>query len=210
MRMELLKDRLQKSSIADKSFIRVYMRSAGVRVLGPGNRYVLWVQGCYNRCVGCVAANGQDVSKGELIPIDELVKEIIDSGCDGFTISGGEPMLQAENLTTLIDRVKEVRDIGVIVYTGYIYEDLLLYDDSKKLIGQADLLIDGPFDINRNDGKPHRGSSNQRLLFLTDRYTEDPYYNYTEKRVLQTIPLPQNEVIIAGIPYAIPLIKNSF
>ena len=60
-----------------RDFIYVYMKEPKVTVLGPGTRYVLWVQGCYQNCEGCVAANAKDMEKGTPIKISALVYEIL-------------------------------------------------------------------------------------------------------------------------------------
>ena len=150
--------------------IYVYMKEPEVHVLGPGKRYGLWVQGCNQKCSDCIASGAKEMEKGTPISIDALAYEIVLSDVEGITISGGEPFLQAEELSVLLMKVKKKRDIGVIVYTGYLYDDLLNDDAAKKLLPEIDLLIDGPYVKELDDGKSLRGSSNQRVLFLTDRY----------------------------------------
>lgn len=153
-----------------KGYIYVYMKEPEVHVLGPGVRYGLWVQGCEQSCPGCIAANAKNMKEGTLVRIDVLACEIAFSKAEGITISGGEPFLQAEGLYDLLSRIGEVREMGVIVYTGYRYEDLLKKESAKKLLSKVDLLIDGPYIKELDDGRSLRGSSNQRILFLTDRY----------------------------------------
>ena len=80
------------------SDIYVYMREPAVNVLGPGVRYVLWVQGCHRRCPGCVAKNSYNMEEGTRISAGALAMEIALSKAEGLTISGGEPFLQAEAL----------------------------------------------------------------------------------------------------------------
>lgn len=87
--------------------LAVYMKEPAVRVLGPGVRYALWVQGCPRRCPGCVAENAWDPDGGERIPVDALAVEIVLSGAEGLTVSGGEPFLQAEALAELLEKVKK-------------------------------------------------------------------------------------------------------
>ena len=155
-----------------RDFIYVYMKEPSVKVLGPGNRFGLWVQGCLQRCLGCVAENAQDIEKGTPIEIGALALEILLSNADGLTISGGEPFLQAEELAKLLDIIEHKRDMGVIVYTGYKYEELINQDGAAKLLSKIDLLIDGPYVKALDDGLSLRGSSNQRIIPLTDRYKE--------------------------------------
>lgn len=158
--------------ITMKEYIYVYMKEPAVHVLGPGLRYVLWVQGCKQRCPGCIAEGAQNMEKGTPIDIDALAIEIALSKADGLTISGGEPFLQARQLSKMLDIIAGKKDMGVIVYTGYTYEDLKKISDAKMLLSKIDLLVDGPYIRNLDDGKSLRGSSNQRIIPLTDRYKD--------------------------------------
>ena len=168
-----------------RDYIYVYMKEPAVHVLGPGIRYVLWVQGCKQRCPGCVAEGAQSMEKGTPIDIDALAIEIAFSKADGLTISGGEPFLQARELSKMLDIITSKQDMGVIVYTGYRYEDLQENDDAKMLLSKVDLLIDGPYIRHLDDGKSLRGSSNQRIISLTDRYKDYLSEYGTEQRMTE-------------------------
>ncbi len=151
--------------------IRVYQREPEIYTLGPGRRYCLWVQGCDRRCPGCVSAPSRDREGGTLMTTGALSLEIRLSGAEGLTISGGEPFLQAEALTELLQSLHEtVPDMGVIVYTGYTLEQLHEVPFADGLLQYIDLLIDGPYLQEQDDGKSLRGSSNQRVIPLSQRY----------------------------------------
>lgn len=156
----------------DKKNIYVYMKEPEVHVLGPGTRYVLWVQGCTRNCPGCIAGNAHDIMAGTPISVDALALEIALSSADGLTISVGEPFLQAEALSEMIVKIQKKRKMGVIVYTGYTYEELGDIPDASKLLGHIDLLIDGRYIRELDDGRSLRGSSNQRVIPLTDLYID--------------------------------------
>ena len=142
----------------------------GTTVLGPGNRYVIWTQGCPFHCDGCITPKSQPISEEKQVCVYDLADDILSRPqIDGITISGGEPFLQAAVLADLIDIVLKKRpEITAISYTGYVMEDLL-WPDAKRLIAKLDLLIDGPYVQTLNDNKGLRGSSNQRFHFLTTR-----------------------------------------
>ena len=152
--------------------IRVAMREHPVHTLGPGARYCLWVQGCERHCPGCVSPTDQPLDGGYLMSAGALAAEIALSDPDGITISGGEPFLQAEALGEMLQILRESFhcDPGVIVYTGYILEELRQLPGAEALLCQTDLLIDGPYIQALDDGKSLRGSSNQRVIPLTQRY----------------------------------------
>lgn len=153
-----------------REFIYVYMKEPSVHVLGPGNRYVLWVQGCKKNCKGCIAKSSHNMTDGKPIKIGALAMEIALSKAEGLTISGGEPFLQSEELTELIRQIHALRPMGVIVYTGYRIEELREHASAQKFLEKIDLLIDGEYIEKKNDGAGLRGSSNQRIFALTDLY----------------------------------------
>lgn len=142
----------------------------GSRVLGPGLRYIVWTQGCPFHCDGCISPNSRPMTSDKLVCITELANDILSqTHIEGLTISGGEPFLQAAVLTRLLEIVHNGRpDLSVILYTGYTKE-ALSWEDAQRLISHIDLLIDGPYVKSLNDNKGVRGSSNQRLHFLSSR-----------------------------------------
>lgn len=73
---------------------------------GPGLRFVVFLQGCPLRCAYCHNPDTWDMNSGMLISAKDQVEEILRyknylSG--GVTISGGEPLAQAEFARSLID-----------------------------------------------------------------------------------------------------------
>lgn len=125
------------------------------KVLGPGNHFVIWVQGCMKRCVNCGSPSWLSMKTKDLILPSELAKLILDSEqIEGLTISGGEPMLQAQNLNKLLDIIYG-KNLGVICYTGYTLEELTAWNDSdvNKFLSKIDLLIDGEYVEELNDNK---------------------------------------------------------
>lgn len=164
---------MSRAEHENSKYIYVYAKEHCVRTLGPGDRFALWTSGCGRRCPGCTTPESWDMHSGRKTSVDELRMEIIASGNKGLTISGGEPFLQAKALAELIRGIRRFADIGVIIYTGYLYEELSGLCGADELLAECDLLIDGPYIRELDDGKSLRGSSNQRALPLTDRYRAD-------------------------------------
>lgn len=161
-------------------------------VNGPGNRAVLWFQGCNLGCKGCwnpethAFKTTNDVSIGE---IQDWIKDLTD--IDGITFSGGEPMQQAPYLYVLVAWIREHRpDLTIGMYTGYTTKELnngnfkwkSAHDadwvrGSKQLWteirGHLDFAVTGRYveSMSCHD-EPLRGSRNQEVLFLTERYKE--------------------------------------
>ena len=149
------------------------MRVAGLVqdsiVDGPGFRFVVFVQGCKQRCEGCHNPDTLDAGGGEEIAVEELVSRMRSNPLtDGLTISGGEPLLQAGDCTRLAAAARE-SGLNVWVYTGYTFEHLLSKVDECPGIGEllklADVLVDGAFVLaERTLSLRWRGSRNQRLV----------------------------------------------
>ena len=173
------------------ALLRYHMKEPSVTVLGPGRRFALWVQGCHKRCPHCTAPDTRPLDGGTAVTTGALAWEIALSGAEGLTISGGEPFLQATALAEMIAKVRAIRPMNTIVFTGYLYEELLLSDTAQALLSQTDLLIDGAYIAALDDGKGLRGSTNQRLLFLTDAL--EPY-----QETLLSCPRPPQQVFAHG------------
>lgn len=143
----------------------------------------------------------QDLAGGKLVDINELAQIVIDSKREGLTISGGEPFIQARELYELVSIIRKTNDIGVIIYTGYTIEELNASEDIyiKNLLGVTDLLIDGPYIEDLNDGKNLRGSSNQRVIPLTTRYSKN-VDDYGTKNSEIEIFVKEDKILMVGIP----------
>ena len=185
------------------SIVRCAARIGSTKVLGPGNRASVWVHGCCRNCPGCISEafrNGPFLS----FTADELAEWVLAQDVEGLTISGGEPMLQAEALAEMLGIIRERRDLSVIVYTGYLYEELidLSMQDSgiRSFLEQIDLLIDGPYIKNRDRNQPYIGSDNQRLLLLTDRLKDSMEYYYSAEGRKIELHLSEAQTLMVGVP----------
>lgn len=137
--------------------------------LGPHKRFIVWVQGCNKRCKGCIAPDSWALDGGEFMDVEVLADQIImQEDIEGITISGGEPFLQQQALCSLISMVREQKNIGVIIYTGMNYSDIKDTDLAKM----SDIIVDGEYREELNDDKSLRGSSNQNVVCLTERYKD--------------------------------------
>lgn len=152
--------------------LRVARTLISTTVNGPGRRFVLWLQGCPIRCRGCINPETWDESGGELVSVEDLLDYVrCAPDIEGVTFSGGEPLSQADALLPLARDLKEP-GLSVLCYTGYRYEDILegRIPEARALLEFVDILIDGPYEQAEQTPLLWRGSRNQRVLFLTDRY----------------------------------------
>lgn len=178
------------------STIRVAQTIRNVTVLGPYLRFGLWVQGCVRNCAGCVSPDARSLSGGYERDVGELAEEILlIPEIEGITISGGEPFLQSQALYELLQDIKRKRDLGVIVYTGYSFSEI----SKDPLVELCDALIDGEYVKEMDDGLSLRGSKNQKLIFLTDRYRDELHIGEFGRRteLLNTL---EGGVSMVGVP----------
>ena len=162
--------------------LALYMKHPLTETLGPYKRYALWVQGCNKRCKGCISPDAWPLDGGTEIDVADLAADILSvSEIEGITISGGEPFLQQGALVALVDLLKSKRDLGVIVYTGMLYSEI----KEAPLTQRCDLIIDGEYIEELNDDMSLRGSANQRVICVSDRYRNivDEHYGCAGRKV---------------------------
>ena len=171
-----------------------------VRSLGPGRRIAIWTSGCNKRCSGCANPELWIQHPEQRITPQRLAASIFENihgDVDGITISGGEPFLQAVELTEFLDLLSIEGDI--LIFSGYTYEELISNNVSKNLLDRIDVLIDGEYKDSLNDGKSAlRGSTNQRIHYLNSRVVEQ-YERYLKQgRIIQNFVYDYN-ILSVGI-----------
>jgi anaerobic ribonucleoside-triphosphate reductase activating protein len=155
------------SKAAEAEFLTIGGIEGESIVDGPGFRYTVFVQGCNFRCPGCHNPQLQSFEGGRRVSVAELVAAIkANPLLSGLTLSGGDPFTQAAPCAALAEEVRAL-GLGVMVYTGYLWEDILAADRPgwRRLIEAACILVDGPFILaQKNIDLRFRGSANQRLI----------------------------------------------
>lgn len=148
---------------------------------GLGVRVSLFVSGCTHHCQGCFNPETWDFNYGKKYTAEtqkEIIEALNQDYISGLTLIGGEPF-ESSNQKVLVDLAKEVKatfpNKNIWCYTGYNFENDLL--KSSKAYGQftneflsyIDVLVDGPFDINKkNINLKFRGSENQRIILVQE------------------------------------------
>lgn len=153
-----------------------------VQVLGPGNRIGLWLCGCNRACKGCsnpelwVQREELEINVQDIV---SLIRKISESHkVDGFTISGGEPFLQSDELLLLLSYLTPI-STDILIYTGYRLEELreLNSEAINGILDFAAVIIDGAYIEDLNNDSVLRGSSNQQIHIMNPDY-EDTYQQY--------------------------------
>ncbi|MBB3113332.1 pyruvate formate lyase activating enzyme [Paenibacillus phyllosphaerae] len=165
----------------DASQGRIHSIETSGMVDGPGIRYVVFMQGCLLRCQYCHNPDTWTIGKGgHNMTVDELVRDIqaylpfMKYSGGGVTVSGGEPLLQADFLLAFFQALKREYGIhtaidssgGCFTTHGHFFETL------KQLIRYTDLVL---LDLKQIDPKKHlalTGKPNDHILefarFLSD------------------------------------------
>lgn len=150
-----------------------------IEVLGPGNRLVIWTKGCSKHCKGCAnpelwsTAASRDYSVEDIFV---MIKNIYkDQPFEGITISGGDPLEQKDEMLKLIPKLRELVD-DILVYTGYELKDIKenwKAEELSLLKENVSVLIDGPYDEDKNDGHATLvGSTNQHIYYFDEKIKE--------------------------------------
>lgn len=140
---------------------------------GPGHRSVLWVQGCPKRCPSCWNPDFLPSQGGTVWTIDEALQKLTQSSViSGITLLGGEPFVQAHSLAILCKHLK-AKGLSVMAYSGWTIAELRqMGNPQSALLDLCDLLIDGEYLESQAANLLWRGSKNQQVHFLTEKYAE--------------------------------------
>lgn len=136
----------------DMGFLHSF--TTGSTVDGPGVRVVAWTTGCMFRCLYCHNPDTWTMSNGIPVTIDKAVTELrkyrrglkVMSG--GFTLSGGEPLMQHRFAVKLLTAAKTM-GIHTALDTNGIYGERV----SDAELEMIDLVL---LDIKTWDPERHR------------------------------------------------------
>jgi anaerobic ribonucleoside-triphosphate reductase activating protein len=144
---------------------------------------------------------------GHLVTAEELTRALLRKAADyreaeGVTVLGGEPFEQAAALAVALAPVRAA-GLSVMCYSGHLLEGLQASSDPgpHALLALCDLLVDGPFREELYDpALLWRGSRNQRILRLSDRYSEADLEAAMARqgRSLWISHSPQGDVVASG------------
>ncbi len=139
-------------------------------IYGPGRRVVIWVQGCSLGCEGCWNEDLWPFKGGESISIDSIIESIDSDEIEGITILGGEPLQQPKSTLELINKARSA-GLSTMLYTGF--EPHELSGPASKALLLSDIAVVGRYrESERDIGLRWRGSANQRVLILSERYAD--------------------------------------
>ncbi|MCI0700514.1 MAG: radical SAM protein [Planctomycetia bacterium] len=172
---------------------------------GPGKRFAVWFQGCPLRCPGCCNPEFLPFKGGETKTLREMVEWMKrsqeENDVEGITLLGGEPTAHALAAVALASAARQL-SLSVMVFSGYTLEELQARPEPEvaELLTLTDILVDGPY-IREEPDTDRRwiGSRNQRIHFLTSRYSYDEQW---QKKNTLEIRVDRNGVTVNGFPAA--------
>jgi len=157
LRVDLSKDvpeSLVKKALETGDIGFIHSFTTGSAVDGPGIRVVAWTAGCQFRCLYCHNPDTWNMMNGMAVPIDRAISELsryrrglkVMSG--GFTLSGGEPLMQDRFAVRLLTAAKSMGIHTALDTNGYLGERL-----SDQELEQIDVVL---LDIKAWDPERHK------------------------------------------------------
>lgn len=96
-------------------------------------------------------------------------------------MSGGEPLEQpAAALTEFLEILRARTSLSIMLFTGYLRAEVEQNPETRGILNLLDILVDGPYVQELDHGELWRGSSNQTIHFLSNRYA--PFAEALPKR----------------------------
>ena len=172
---------------------------------GIGKRFAIWTQGCMKRCKNCCNTHMQPIIKKHIVNCDDIIEQIQYSKetyhIEGITLLGGEPILQSKGLAYIAKWCKE-NNLSVILFSGYTLEEINTsnFDRVSELLKYTDVLIDGEYiDELYDEDRGFIGSSNQKIYFFSNTYSQKDFDNYNGYISVEFI-IDNNTIKINGWP----------
>jgi pyruvate formate lyase activating enzyme len=121
---------------------------------GPGIRFVVFMQGCPLRCVYCHNRDMWDSTGGKEYRPEEVIEKMekyinyIRFSGGGITVTGGEPLYQADFVTEVFKIAKKMGIHTALDTSGFANTDAV-----KELLEYTDLVL---LDIKHADEEKHK------------------------------------------------------
>jgi len=162
--------------------------TTGSTVDGPGVRVVAWTSGCQFRCLYCHNPDTWHLSNGLPVPLERAIEELkkyrhgLKTMAGGFTLSGGEPLMQDRFAVRLFTAARQLGIHTALDTNGFLGERL-----SDEELEQIDLVL---LDIKAWDPERHR-----QLVGKDIR----PVLDFARRLALRKRPIWQRFVLVPGL-----------
>ncbi|GAB4548938.1 MAG: pyruvate formate-lyase-activating protein [Phycisphaerales bacterium] len=152
----------------------VHSHETASTVDGPGFRYTVWLAGCHLRCQYCHNPDTWGLHHGTRMTTDEVIDDarrfasFLRATKGGFTVSGGEPLVQAPFALDLLRHAKNDLGLHTALDTNGYLGDRLSDGDLRDI----DLVL---LDLKAFDDTQHRlvtGHGNEAILDFARRLAD--------------------------------------
>ena len=176
--------------------VRIHAIEPRSRANGPGARFVVWLQGCSLGCPGCFNPATHEARTGRETTVDAIARELASTtGIEGLSLSGGEPLQQAEATSALLDAARAL-GLSTLAFSGYTLGEIRALPHGPPVLDRLDVLIDGRYVAGERLATGLRGSANQRIHLLTSRYQ---LADVEATPVAEIRIAPGGEVVLTGV-----------
>ena len=173
--------------MCEKRVLKISHMEESTELLGPFDRFVIWVHGCCFDCEGCLAVNTKNGAFEE-IEVSRLARRIAESSCEGITVSGGEPLMQLDFLIEFFELAKAAGVNTCIDTSGVNFVRTEPYFGKfKRLMASTDLLL---VDLKIIDPEEHKKLTGHGIEHNLDMFR---YLDEIEK------PIWIRHVLVPGI-----------
>ena len=167
------------------------------KVNGPGNRFVLWTQGCSKGCSECFNPETWSTNIYKELSPTQIFELIKDFEVDGVTISGGDPLEQEDELLELLMLISTIRlRKGVILFSGFTRAEISSNFIREQCLKYIDVLIDGRYEKNLKIDFSLRGSSNQEFYFFSNKISSDEL-SFDQEIEISSL---EGDIMMTGFP----------
>jgi anaerobic ribonucleoside-triphosphate reductase activating protein len=175
---------------------RIHAIEPRSRANGPGARFVVWLQGCSLGCPGCFNPTTHDANTGHELEIADIAAQLAATrDIEGLSLSGGEPLQQAEAAAALLDAARAL-GLSTLAFSGYTLDEIRQLPHGQAVLDRLDVLVDGRYVASERLASGLRGSANQRIHLLTARYQ---LADIESTPVAEIRIAPTGEVILTGV-----------
>jgi len=135
--------------------------TTGSTVDGPGVRVVAWTAGCQFRCLYCHNPDTWHIKNGMPVTLEKATEELrkyrhgLKAMSGGFTISGGEPLVQDRFVVRLFSAAKDMGIHTALDTNGFLGDRL-----SDAELEKIDLVL---LDIKSWDAERHKRLTGQEI-----------------------------------------------
>lgn len=174
--------------------MNIFSIEVSVNINGPGKRLCIWLQGCNLSCEGCFSPHTHAADDGLRLTPAQLVEHINyfskEQHIRGITLTGGEPLQQAEEVLNLL--IQLPKHLDIVLFTGYSINEILASQVKTEIVKYCDAVLCGRY---RSLPSIHPLAC-KKLLLLSGRIRKE---EISLARAVEIV-LSKSHGIITGFP----------